>query len=335
MQALTRHAFEFPVDAVFLWVDGSDTAWRQAKERARASLFGEAAPPVDADNTALFTDNDELRFALRALAAYAPWIRTVHLLTDRQKPSWLNTDAVHLVSHEEVFPPESVLPVFNSQAIEFCMYRIPGLAEHFLAFNDDFMLGRPITPEDFFLPDGSLRLWLAKRSKRYMHRLYARAGGKDAHASAVARSHLLVEARYGTRHPYVVRHHPKAMTRSAVESLWREFPEEIAATVRSQFRSTNEVLLSMLLPLHLLAEGHRAIRIVNGLRSALDVVTGGIAYMGASLGDGNMEQKMWGIRRFRPKTFCLNDACVATAKDRAAARAFLESLFPTPSVFER
>ena len=39
-----------------------------------------------------FASRDELRYSLRSLQAYAPWVRHVWLVTDQQRPRWLADD---------------------------------------------------------------------------------------------------------------------------------------------------------------------------------------------------------------------------------------------------
>ena len=60
-------------------------------------------------------------------------------MTDNQVPSWLNLDSdlVRVVTHEDIFPNHSHLPVFSSPAIEAHLHRIPGLSKKFIYFNDD------------------------------------------------------------------------------------------------------------------------------------------------------------------------------------------------------
>ena len=76
-------------------------------------------------------------------------MRRIHLVTAGQVPDWLDTDhpMVNLVDHAQILPAEG-LPTFNSHAIETSLHRIDGLAEHFVYFNDDFLLGRPVRPGD-------------------------------------------------------------------------------------------------------------------------------------------------------------------------------------------
>lgn len=48
-----------------------------------------------------FADNDELRYSLRSLERFAPWIRNVFLVTNGQIPRWLNVEhpRLRLVQH--------------------------------------------------------------------------------------------------------------------------------------------------------------------------------------------------------------------------------------------
>src|SRR5690606_15958734 len=137
------------------WVDGADPVWRARRDRALDGV--RAARPRGgvselATTEARFTSRDELRYSLRSLWTDAPWINRVWIVTDGQTPPWLD-DAhpmVSVVDHKEIFSDASVLPVFNSHAIETQLHHIAGLAEHFLYLNDDFFLGRTLWPHTFF-----------------------------------------------------------------------------------------------------------------------------------------------------------------------------------------
>lgn len=73
-------------------------------------------------------------------------------MTDAQVPSWLDTSnpRIKIVDHMDIFEDPTDLPVFNSNAIETQIYRIPGLSRHFLYLNDDFLLINDVTVSDFF-----------------------------------------------------------------------------------------------------------------------------------------------------------------------------------------
>jgi hypothetical protein len=144
----------FPIDFVYTWVDHSDRAWAASKD-AHAR---EHDLQVREDTTSLarYESHDELRYSLRALEAYAPWVRHVYLVTAGHVPSWLKRDhpRLRLVKHEDIIPGE-FLPTFNSHVIEAHLHHIPGLAEHYVYFNDDVMLTKPMQPSDFFLSSGA------------------------------------------------------------------------------------------------------------------------------------------------------------------------------------
>lgn len=329
----------FPIDAVFTWVDGSDPLWLEQKRLLRQKLFGAPALPGDADNAARFRDNEELRYALRSLALYAPWINAVHLVTADQRPAWLNSATVNLVSHRDIFPDSALLPVFSNRPIEFCVHRVPGLAERFIYFNDDTLLGRPVTPGDFFLPDGAPLLWVLRRGKKSMEKILClperAASNAASHASVVARAHMLIRERYGFSPPYTMSHFPKAMTRSSAFAMWEAFAEAIATTLKAPFRSSDDLSITMLYPLYALAEGLGRARVVNGLSQIMDVVSGrGLAHLGASIGDSNVRGKMLAIRLLGPRSFCLNDAPGASEAERLKLGEFLRALFPDPCKYE-
>ena len=59
-----------------------------------------------------------------------------------------------IVDHRVIYRGyEKYLPVFNSLSIETLLWRIPGLSEHFLYFNDDVMLVNDSVVEDYFVGD--------------------------------------------------------------------------------------------------------------------------------------------------------------------------------------
>lgn len=133
----------FPIDVVYTWVDGNDPAWRRRRSAYDGGYHAESA------NAARYISRDELRYSLRALEQNAPWVRHVHLVTDGQRPAWLNDSHPRLtvVDHSEIFADPAALPTFNSHAIESRLHHIKGLSEHFLYLNDDMFLGRPVTPQ--------------------------------------------------------------------------------------------------------------------------------------------------------------------------------------------
>ena len=132
------------IDFVVLWVDGNDPQW-QAKKQKYNLRQGED------QSVARYRDWETLKYWFRGVAKFAPWVKTIHFVTDDQIPSWLNTDSphIHIVSHKDIIP-SNALPVFNSNAIEMGILNIENLADKFVLFNDDILLTQTITPEYYF-----------------------------------------------------------------------------------------------------------------------------------------------------------------------------------------
>lgn len=139
---------DFPIDFVVTWVDGGDPVWQQEKAKYDQQNH-------DDKTITRFRDAGHFKYWFRAVEKYAPWVNHIYLVTNGQVPNFLDlkNDKLTLVTHDEIMPVDA-LPTFNSNAIEMCVNNIPGLSEHFVLFNDDMFLIKPVSPTDFFNQDG-------------------------------------------------------------------------------------------------------------------------------------------------------------------------------------
>ena len=135
------------IDFVITWVDMNDPKW-QAKFAQYSNNKNNSKNGV---SKARFRDNGFLKYWFRGVEKFAQWLRKIHFINDDQKPEWLdeNNPKIHLVNHED-FIPTQLLPTYNSVVIERYMHKIPGLAEHFVYFNDDFYIINHLGKERFF-----------------------------------------------------------------------------------------------------------------------------------------------------------------------------------------
>ena len=325
-----------PIDAVYTWVDGSDPAF-QAAYRLRSSSRPEGvAPGAHGEATGhpeRFRDNGELRYSLRSLAAYAPWVRRIHLLTNGQIPAWLDRSdpRLHLVQHEEVFPDPGMLPTFNSNAIEMYLHRIPGLARRFLYFNDDVFLGRPVRPDDFFLPGGRQRVLL----QDYL--LPADPAHGSSRDRALARTGEVLDRLWGApRLPRLLpAHTPQAYDRDRLFELEALLPGEFRETAAHRFRSGDDLVLAALYGHSLLEDGP-----IGGGHERVLLPDPCWRYRFVML-----EERPWAmlgafaaIALKRPTFFCFNDDLgdvPALHPLLLALRAFLSLRFPRRGPAER
>lgn len=141
------------IDFVVTWVDMDDPKWKA--DFAKYSGLATTDDSHNETSVARFRDQGFLRYWFRGVERFAPWVRKIHFVTCGQKPEWLDetNPKLNLVSHSD-FIPEEYLPLFNSASIEMWMHRIPGLAEHFVYFNDDFYITREVGRERFFSAEG-------------------------------------------------------------------------------------------------------------------------------------------------------------------------------------
>jgi hypothetical protein len=242
------------IDAVIPWVDGGDPAHRR---RLDAYLAGHAGARPPAAQATRFHDAGELEWCVASILRFAPWFRHIHIVTDRQTPALLARLAgtpfegrVRLVDHAEIFAGhERWLPTFNSRSICSMLWRIGGLAEHYVVFNDDFSILRPLGPDAFFR-DGRVVLrgaWHAHSDRgaagalrRLLRRPRAdRAGNREAQEFSARLAGF--ERRY-FRLPHV----PYPYRRSTLEAFFAARPELLEGNIAHRLRSPAQFLAESL-----------------------------------------------------------------------------------------
>lgn len=309
----------FPIDAVFTWVDGSDTEWLARK---RAALAGNSLDLHEmAANGSRYASRDELRYAIRSVVCNAPWIRRIFLVTADQAPPWLDLDhpGVTVVRHRDIFGDVGTLPTFNSHAIEARLHHIPGLAEHFIYFNDDMFLGRPLLPRQFFHANG-----LAKFFPSAAAIDASPASPRDIPVTAAAKNNRqLIAWRFGTTIWQKMRHAPYPLRRSVLEEIERELAADVAATASHQFRHPGDLSIPSSLAHYWAFATGRA-------------VPGTITMMYADLGHENTPTRLASILARRASdVFCLNDTDTDLDDGQTAmVTAFLRAYFPFRADFE-
>lgn len=135
------------IDFIVTWVNMDDPAWKEDFRKFSGMQENEKNSVTEAR----FRDYGLLRYWFRGIEKFAPWVRKIHFITCGQKPDWLDADnpKINLVNHKDYIPAQ-FLPTYNSVVIERYIHKIPGLADHFVYFNDDFYITRPISPQRFF-----------------------------------------------------------------------------------------------------------------------------------------------------------------------------------------
>lgn len=309
----------FPIDVVYTWVDGADPAWLARRARHSGEGYHE-----ESANAARYLSRDELRFSLRSLHLYAPWVRTVYLVTDDQVPHWLDTGApgLKVVSHRDIFPSADFLPTFNSHAIESQLHRIEGLSEYFLYFNDDVMLGKEIVPQDFFLANGTTKFFPSPA----LVPLGDKTDDDPPVAAAGKNNRRVLEEHTGVTIIHKMKHMPHALSRTVLTEIEHTFAEAYEKTRASRFRSMEDISIASSLHHYYASHTRRAI-------------PAKLPYAYFDLSHPFTEARLGRLLAKRDRTvFCINDT-VSTDEEVTAQKdlitPFLEEYFPVPSPFER
>ncbi|RKF26326.1 sugar phosphotransferase [Micromonospora globbae] len=309
---------DFPIDVVYTWVDGADPEW----QRRRAEQKGEAFH-AEAASDSRYINRDELKYSLRSLHLNAPWVRNIYIVTDRQRPAWLDLSAgnIFLVNHEDIFKDPTALPTFNSCAIESQLHNIEGLAEHFLYLNDDMFFGRPLAPQTFFLANGNTKFFLSQ-NRIPIGPITSLDSPVDA---MIKNNRRLIEERFGRTLTQGSQHVPYPLRRSILAEIEREFPAEYAATMRSRFRSPTDLTITYSL--------HHYYAFLTGR-----ALPGRVNYGYVQLAVPDLAARLKRAEARRDwDTFCINDAFSTYAElqqQMAILEPFLEAYFPVPSPYE-
>ncbi len=315
---------DFPVDIVYLWCDSSDNVWREKKNKELAK-YGK---PLDKDSIGecRFIENDELKYSLRSLEKYAPWIRRVYIITDNQIPKWLNINnpKVHVVDHTQILSPEA-LPTFNSSAIETSVHKIPGLSEHFLFANDDMFFGNYVDKEFFFDENGAPVFRFGKR--RILNKTY-----RGLYGYMLNKAYNMVLNKFGKSYARYPHHNIDAYRISDIEKCYNEFRESFEQTKLQKFRE-KECVQRSIFGYYSVANSISSYKITDDFLARVKAFYNKthLDSMSAILKSSKLKY----IEKQNPYLFCLNDSLKTTDKDRLDMKKFLERKFPNHSSFEK
>ncbi|MFC5789453.1 stealth family protein [Agromyces tardus] len=311
---------DFEIDMVFSWVDGSsDEFIRERAKRMQSYVVGEGD-----DSEARYRQIDELKYALRSVYMFAPWVRRIFIATDSPAPKWLaKHPKVSIVPSEAMFADPSVLPTHNSHAVESQLHHIDGLAEHFLYSNDDMFFGRPLSPSLFFSPGGITKF--VEASTRIG--LGDTHPGRSGFENAARVNRALLRERYGkvtTRH---LEHCAAPLRKSVLADLEATFPEEFARTAASRFRSATDIsVTNSLYHYYALLTGRAVVQTDATVKYVETTLKRALPAM----------QRL--LKRRDVDMFCLNDGSfpeISVEQRTAAVIDFLERYFPFPAPWEK
>lgn len=258
------------IDFVITWVNEKDPEWRKKKNNILAKL---GIPMEKAADDERFRDYGILKYLLRSIEKYAAWVHKIYLITDNQKPSWmkdsLENTKLSIVDHRDIIPHQ-MLPTYNSNAIEFCIDNINGLTENFVEFNDDLLINKAVTPDDFFkngkprdfrlykalIPNSPfdrllfndsyvLNSWLKEQETDWPINNYGIFSFQYPLRSNIRNLYFRTD-NHGRVSNYVLSHNALSLTKKTFEKSKMIWNKEINSTISHQFRSETDVTIYLL-----------------------------------------------------------------------------------------
>ena len=294
------------VDAVYTWVDGDSPAYQEIARRY-------AERPSDLNPERTRDQFQLLKYSLRSLQRFAPWIGNVVLFTCRpQIPAWLDTShpRVKVVHHDEIIDA-AYLPTFHCNVIESYLHHLPTSSDTFLYLNDDHLFGAPTFYEDF-CKDGRIQVMGTLFGERLPFRIY--------------------EEQFSIFSTGLVEHTPLLVQKPHWKRMVDSLPREIGRTRTHRFRRgdslrvdrfyryfhlSNSDIAARAVPIWRLLRYHRFHKITNDF--------------------ARQRRQFEKLRAMAPKFYCLNDDQRALPDPRVVrlVAEFLESYYPLKSEFEK
>jgi len=310
------------VDLVYNYVNGNDIEWIE-----RRNKYGQN----NNNHVCRFRDNGELRYSLRSVEKYAPWIQNIYIVMDSKVPEWLNESKVHIIRHEDIMPRE-LLPCYNSNVIEFHIDNIPGLSDLFIYANDDMFFGNYVD-ECFFVQNGKPVIRMHERI----------VTPNSYYTNAIHNAQMAFQRKYNVLYNLTPSHAMDVYSKSSIKECKKVFAKDLSEFYSNRLRSDTDIqrvlyqyflimnndciLKTQPHPSSFMKKSFYALRRILRPSQYLDFVT----YKFDSF-QKDMLSSIYMSRR--PKLVCLNDSELATEDDINRYHKYMDKRFGDISVFE-
>lgn len=210
--------------------------------------MAEAGVPLheNAINPHRWDNNDEIMYCLQSIENFASWTRKIWIVVDSEAPDLSRLSdkmraKVNVVFHREVFDEFSaVLPTFNSLAIESVIWRIDGLSDRFIYFNDDVFLSAPLHPTDVFIESSPvLRGQWVDFEDLTREQRFRKNPAKFNHFMQINAAQM---AGYDASRLFYSAHVAHPMRRTVMAQLFDQFPDAFRENIKHRFRDLSQFL---------------------------------------------------------------------------------------------
>ena len=243
------------IDAVISWVNGYDPLYQ---DKLKSFCTQQGIDHTIAVEPTRINQLNEIHYCLHALRRFAPWIRTIYIVTNQQIPPVVTAlkgtpfgEKIRIIDQNDLLLESGFTsPVFNSLSIEWLIWRIKGLSNQFLYLNDDFFIIRDVTPEVFFKNQqlvlrGDWKVQTEqKKSYQIKQRMLAWCGHTqfkasiNPHRSWQEKSAQLMGWK---KQFYLLHHAPFPLIKDTFEECLADDPELFSKNAHYPFRHSDQV----------------------------------------------------------------------------------------------
>ena len=231
------------IDAVITWVDGSEPNYqRKLKEHL-------------SNNDTIkrqYLQANEINLCVASIVKYAPFIRKIFIVTDKQSPNLdsvkhiVSKEKIEIVDHEEIFRDNiEFLPTFNIRSIDALLFKIKDLSEKFIYFNDDMFLVKKTNPEDWFVGDKAVLTgnWVKTYNKKTIKIISQKIISFFNMRPSFNASQSKAANIAGFNSKYFKSYHcGRPQKKSIIKDFYDKFPQRLESQIKHKFRNSEQFM---------------------------------------------------------------------------------------------
>ena len=231
------------IDAVITWVDGSEPNYKlKLEENLKNKKIINRQ----------YTQANEIDFCVASIIKFAPFVRKIFIVTDKQKPKFsrirhmVSLEKIEIIDHEEIFRDnKDCMPSFNIRSIDALLFKIKKLSDKFIYFNDDMFLIKMTTKEDWFKDNKAVltgswaRTYNKQLIKTISHKIKNLLNIRPSFNAAQSKAANIV----GFHNKYFKSFHcGRPQIKSVIKDFYDKNPQRLTNQIRYKFRDGRQYM---------------------------------------------------------------------------------------------
>ena len=231
------------IDAVITWVDGSEPNYKlKLEENLKNKKIINRQ----------YTQANEIDFCVASIIKFAPFVRKIFIVTDKQKPKFsgirhmVSLEKIEIIDHEEIFRDNlDCMPSFNIRSIDALLFKIKNLSDKFIYFNDDMFLIKETTKEDWFKDNKAVLtgIWARTYNKQLIktlsHKIKNLLNIRPSFNAAQSKAANIV----GFHNKYFKSFHcGRPQIKSVIKDFYDKNPQRLTNQIRYKFRDGRQYI---------------------------------------------------------------------------------------------